>query len=187
MIAILTLTAPGETKYKAVTLPDPARIGAAVNTAAINEAAKLSAMEIESVDYPKQALSVRTPWTWAIMEAGKDLENRSQKLCRPGWYFLHASKGGELWEYEKAREFIWDAAWSRTTAKDETPRIPPMFNECQRGGVVAAVKFGEWVTESDSPWFIGPKAVRILAVVPLPFQAGRGMQGVFAWDHERAF
>lgn len=182
MIAILTLTAPGEVKYKAVTLPDPARIGAAANTSAINEAAKLSAMEIESVDYPSQALTVRQPWAWAIMHAGKDLENRSQRLCRPGWYFLHAGLGGDEIDFNAA--MITKGLYSKGPLGDNSA---PSFSAMQRGGVVAAVKFGEWITESASPWFVGPKAVKIEAVVPLKFQAGRGMQGVFSWNHEAAF
>lgn len=186
MIAILTLQGSDAlTHYKAITIPDPARLESPKNLHTIAAAAGSSS--VLSVDYPSQAITLRQPWAWAVMHAGKDLENRKQKLCRPGWYFLHAGLGGELGEYEKAREFIWDAAWSRTTKEDETPQIPPMFDEVQRGGVVAAVKFGEWITESESPWFVGPKAIKIEAVVPLKFQAGRGMQGVFSWNHEAAF
>lgn len=182
MIAILTITRSkvnhGEnaTWYKAVTLRDTARIGAAENTAAINAAVGPNET-LQSVDYPKQAITVRQPWAWAIMEAGKDVENRSRRLCPPGWYFVHAGLGGDIDEYNAALVAMG------------FPHIrnAPKFDELKKGGVVGVMKLGEWIEASPSPWFIGPKAARILAVVALPFQAGRGSQGVFPWDQEKAF
>lgn len=183
MIAILTLEHEGVRKYQAVTVPDPARIQAAAN---IKRYVDLAAgREIVEITYPKQAVSIRQPWVWGIMHGGKDLENRSRKICRPGWYFVHSSKGLSISDYQG----------SAHTLEKMTGVVPPSMNEIdmynpegiiKTGGVVGLMKLGEWVTSSVSPWFIGPKAVKIEAVVPLPFQAGPGKQGVFSWDHDRA-
>jgi hypothetical protein len=60
---------------------------------------------------PQLALSVRQPWAWAIIHAGKDIENRSWQavnhgLRRRGRIAVHASKGLGKEEYESARDFI---------------------------------------------------------------------------------
>lgn len=175
MIAILELENHGVHSFVAVTIPDPARIHAPANVEAINEAA--GANRIVQLTYPKQAISIRQPWGWAIMNAGKDVENRTRKLCSPGWYFLHVGSGGDIDEYNAA---VLNFGFPHI-------REVPRFDELPRGGVIGAMKLGEWITESPSKWFIGPKAAKIEAVVALPFQAGRGAQGVFAWDHDRAF
>ena len=38
------------------------------------------------------ALSIRQPWAWAIVAAGKDVENRSRATPHRGPLFVHASK-----------------------------------------------------------------------------------------------
>jgi hypothetical protein len=62
---------------------------------------------------PPLALSVRQPWAWAIIYAGKDIENRdwrhgrlSRFLNQRGRVAIHASKGMRKHEYESSRKFI---------------------------------------------------------------------------------
>ena len=38
-----------------------------------------------------KALTIKQPWIWAILHAGKDIENRSWKTSHRGWLVLHAS------------------------------------------------------------------------------------------------
>ena len=38
-----------------------------------------------------KALSIKQPWVWAILRAGKDIENRSWQRSYRGWIALHAS------------------------------------------------------------------------------------------------
>lgn len=39
-----------------------------------------------------KALSVRQPWAWAILHAGKDVENRSWRTKYRGWVLIHAAR-----------------------------------------------------------------------------------------------
>jgi len=60
---------------------------------------------------PMIALSVRQPWAWAIIHAGKDIENRSWQavnhgLRQRGRIAIHAAKGMTRDEYEDAANFI---------------------------------------------------------------------------------
>ena len=62
-------------------------------------------------EIPKLALSVRQPWAWAIIYAGKDIENRSWQavnhgLRQRGRIAIHASKGMTREEYEEASAFM---------------------------------------------------------------------------------
>jgi hypothetical protein len=77
------------------------------------------------------ALSIRQPWAWAILYAGKDVENRSWAL--PAHMvgkriLLHASKTCSRAEYEDA---------SDTIEIVHGFRVPPLA-ELDRGAVVGA-------------------------------------------------
>lgn len=40
-----------------------------------------------------RALTVKNPWAWAIIHAGKDIENRSRPTSHRGQLYIHAGKG----------------------------------------------------------------------------------------------
>lgn len=52
----------------------------------------------QTTEFPVSALSVRQPWAWAIIYAGKDIENRGHVAIwkgdmKPKRIAIHASKG----------------------------------------------------------------------------------------------
>jgi hypothetical protein len=49
---------------------------------------------------PCIALSIRQPWAWLILHAGKDIENRDWPTKYRGPFLIHASKGMTRDEYE---------------------------------------------------------------------------------------
>lgn len=51
-------------------------------------------------------LSIRQPWAWAILHAGKDIENRDWATRFRGPFLVHAGKGCTRDEYEDAVDFI---------------------------------------------------------------------------------
>jgi len=78
------------------------------------------------------ALSIRQPWAWAILHAGKDVENRSWKLPRNmigRRVLIHASAGCTLDEYEDGALSI-----ALTCQADM-----PLLAELPRGAIVGAV------------------------------------------------
>src|SRR4051812_40046367 len=104
---------------------------------------------------PKLALSVRQPWAWAIIYAvpPKDVENRSWQainngLRRRGPIAIHAAKGMTREEYEEAREFM-------KRLDVECPKPADLL----RGGIIGSVNVVAVVSESDSPWFFGPRGL----------------------------
>lgn len=125
---------------------------------------------------PDIAISVRQPWAWAIVYIGKPLENRSAaaiKYMAPlcGRRAIHASKGMTRYEYEHARDFM-------RSLGIECP--PPA--ELQRGGIIGSVNVTGVVSQSDNPWFFGPRALVLTDPKPCDFIPAVGALGYFRWQ-----
>lgn len=104
---------------------------------------------------PTKALSIRQPWAWAIIHAGKTLENRSwggwnnhQKKFR-GPFCVHASTGMTRCEYEDAAEFM----------AHQCKVIVPPAADLVRGAIIGTAVVTAWVNTSQNPWFMGPGAL----------------------------
>lgn len=79
------------------------------------------------MDLPKLALSVRQPWAWAIIYAGKDIENRSWQavnhgLRQRGRIAIHAAKGMTRDEYEDTVARLRVSQYKTTRAKEPRAR-----------------------------------------------------------------
>ncbi|CDZ43055.1 Hypothetical protein NGAL_HAMBI1146_58280 [Neorhizobium galegae bv. officinalis] len=129
-----------------------------------------------SSDLPLLALSVRQPWTWAIVHAGKPVENRDWGPSNPGLRFrgrvcLHASAGMTRGEYGEARQFIWSLGINQV----------PLLEDLQRGGIIGVTTVIDVVSAHDSPWFFGPKALVLADTRPVEFIPVKGALGFFQW------
>lgn len=98
-----------------------------------------------------KALSIRQPWAWMILHAGKDIENRTWPTQVRGRVLVHASKGMTRAEYDEARLF----AMVRAKVDLQALRFP-RFEEVQRGGTLGTVEIVGCVENSPSLWFQGP-------------------------------
>lgn len=122
---------------------------------------------------PTLALSIRQPWAWLILNAGKDIENRTWATKVRGRVLIHAAKGMTRAEHDNAMNWIVT-----------NPRIPlnfsePAFSDLQRGGIVGEVDIVDCVTTSSSPWFQGPHGFVLRNPKPLPFEPCKGRLGFF--------
>lgn len=113
---------------------------------------------------PTTALSIRQPWAWAILQAGKDVENRVWRTAFRGPLLIHASKTVER------------------DAFDVIERIcgvrPP--DNLPTGGIVGQAIITGCITQSTSPWFFGPFGFKLAHPVTLPFEPCRGQLGFFS-------
>lgn len=134
-----------------------------------------------------KALSIRQPWIWAILYAGKPVENRCWPTRHRGEILLHASAGLTRAEY---RDFLVDyesiEMGHRDFADPSHPRFGrathvdvPAFEELQRGGIVGKARIVDCVTDHPSPWFFGPFGFVLEDVEPLPFRPLKGSLGLF--------
>ena len=126
---------------------------------------------------PVLALSVRQPWAWAIIHAGKDIENRSWSwqavnhgLRQRGRIAIHAAKGMTRDEYDEARDFI-----------DRQGRNCPDAHALHRGGIIGSVEVVDVVSDSDSPWFFGPRGLVLSDPTACAFVPAGGQLGYFKW------
>ena len=99
-----------------------------------------------------KALSVRAPWWWYILHAGKDIENREWSTRFRGTIYLHASK---WWQRE---EIGWDAdtanriaGWQRDRERWPSETVLKAGSGC----IVGTIDIVDCVDRSDSPWFFG--------------------------------
>jgi hypothetical protein len=116
------------------------------------------------------ALSIRQPWAWLIVHAGKDIENRDWSTRVRGRVLVHASKGMTRDEFDSAAIF----AFGRTGAA----RLPPMAG-LQRGGIIGSVEIVDCVQRSSSCWFVGRFGFVLRDPMPLPFTPWKGQLGFF--------
>ncbi len=121
-----------------------------------------------------RALSIRQPWAWLIIYAGKNIENRSWKTKFRGRVLIHAAMGGTQASFAEAGRFAVAAGasfphreaagWSVSTT---------------RGGIIGSVEIVDCVTSSSSPWWMGPVGFVLANPQPLPFLPCRGRLGFF--------
>lgn len=128
---------------------------------------------------PATALSVRQPWAWAIVYAGKPVENRSEASVRNGSMramigqriAIHAAKGMTRDEYESGSRFMATLGVSCPPAAD-----------LDRGGIIGHVRVDDVVKAHASPWFFGPRALVLSDPQPVPFIGASGQLGLFPWS-----
>lgn len=91
-----------------------------------------------------KALSIQQPWAWAILHAGKDVENRTWVTCVRGRIVIHA---GEQIDREAVD-------WLRMRGYDVPINLPT-------GGIVGEVTITNCLSSkhpelSGNPWAFGP-------------------------------
>ena len=119
------------------------------------------------------ALSIRQPWAWLILHAGKDVENRDWPTNFRGRMLIHASKTCTKAEYEDAIEFM------EMRRLDHLGVSFPAIDQLERGGIVGSVEIVDCVTESESAWFMGHHGFILCNPKPMPFVPFKGRLGFF--------
>jgi hypothetical protein len=115
-----------------------------------------------------KAISIRQPWAWLIINAGKDIENRCWPTKLRGRVLVHAAKGMTRDEYEDVDDFIAGSGI-----------LLPPASTLERGGIIGSVEIVDCVAESKSPWFFGPYGFVLRNPQPMPFSPLRGQLGFF--------
>lgn len=113
---------------------------------------------------PERALSLYAPWCWAILHAGKDIENRSWRPWSGdarfrGWFWLHASLFGG--PSGRKREDLDDECFAASSVAQEAGRHADRreladWSLARRGQILGRVRVVDAVERSASPWFFGP-------------------------------
>ena len=128
-----------------------------------------------------KALSIRQPWAWAILFAGKDFENRDWYTSFRGRFAIHAAKGMTKSEYQSAISYITQAFVRSTFRRQfEDQRatghthitlgelVMPDFEDIVRGAIVGVADLAACISNSPSPWFEGKYGFVLRNVIALP-------------------
>lgn len=148
----------------------------AIDEANVSEMQAAARREVPPMSaLPPFALSVRQPWAWAIVHAGKDIENRGWKpsnpnLPRRGRIAVHAASGMTRAEHLKAHEFMRSIGVA----------CPPP-EALQRAGIIGSVDVANTVTAHASAWFFGPRGLVLRDPQPCDFIPSIGQLGYFRW------
>ena len=130
-------------------------------------------------DLPIYALSIRQPWAWAIINAGKDIENRDWGTMRRGPICIHASNGLTKREFDgfidMVRAMHLIGAWPKDV-------WVPQMKDLMRGGIVGTAEIVDCVMSSNSPWFFGKFGFVLRNVQPVEFIPCKGALGFFQWQ-----
>lgn len=122
-----------------------------------------------------KALSIRQPWAWLILNAGKDIENRDWRTGYRGRILIHAGRGMTRDEYLNGINTLAEAKLARPSITVTMPNP----EDLQRGGIVGEVSIVNCVRASDSPWFFGEFGLVLKDPQPLPFRQFKGRLGFF--------
>lgn len=131
---------------------------------------------------PQMALSIRQPWAWAIINAGKDIENRDWPTRFRGPVCIHAARGMTKDEYYHANRVIQaavgmvDQAWL-----DRWHGVTASPAKLQHGGIIGTAEIADCVEASASPWFFGRYGFVLRNVQPVDFIPVKGALGFFDW------
>lgn len=131
---------------------------------------------------PDRALSIRQPWAWAILNAGKDIENRPRRFNYRGPICIHAS----LYKPNEDDQAFFIATMASAQSRDvsDVNMIGLFAKYMPRGGIIGTAEIVDCVDHSDSPWFFGPHGLILRNVQPVRFIPVKGALGLFRWKEK---
>ncbi|VTU38484.1 ASCH domain protein [Variovorax sp. PBS-H4] len=124
-----------------------------------------------------KAISIRQPWAWLIVHAGKDIENRTWPTRYRGPVLIHAAKGMTREE--------WEDAWTFAQGTGASPKAIAAGitrDTIERGGFVGIAELIDCVMPARrvSSWHMdGCFGFKLANVRPLPFTPYKGALGLF--------
>lgn len=119
-----------------------------------------------------KALSIKQPWAWAIVNCGKDIENRSRRKFFRGEFYIHATKWGNTSEFDDACEFIYEKSGIY---------VPPR-SLLLIGGIIGTSRVVDCVQHYDSVWFEGPWGFVLDNTKEVDFIECKGALGFWNYD-----
>ena len=121
-----------------------------------------------------KAISIRQPWAWAILHAGKDIENRPWNTDYRGELLIHA---GKTFDFEGLQFLL------RHKEKLGIESIP-YPSQMLRGGIVGMCTLEDVFIKNPSVWFSGKYGLLLRWAKSVPFTPCPGKLKLFDVDWE---
>lgn len=128
-------------------------------------------------DIPTRALSVFSPYAWALIYGGKNIENRSTNFTKKfrGRFWVHASRSTPVWELKMTLDEMRGRFWDANGPVDITTLTPVPsldYMNSVRGHIIGSVELHA-VSTPDSPpdshWYV-PGSLALHVRDPLPLR-----------------
>jgi hypothetical protein len=119
-----------------------------------------------------KTISIQQPWAWAIINKGKDIENRDWYTNIRGKVLIHAGK-----KIDKESYYFLHHQMGLFIPEDK---------ELQTGGIIGSVEIVDCVRSSTSKWFFGKFGFVLRNPIELPFMPYRGQLGFFDVSYKDA-
>ncbi len=136
-----------------------------------------------------KAISLMQPWAW-LMTHGlpgvpmKDIENRKWSSSFRGPVLVHASKTWDSDAFYLTRTTDEIVTFPAFVPAEVAEWMPKSRKDYPSGGIVGMFTIIDCVTQSDNPWFFGPKGFVVKDARPLPFTPLRGQLNFFNVSNE---
>lgn len=124
-----------------------------------------------------KTLSIKQPWAWLILHAGKDVENRTWPTKVRGRILIHASSTMTRGDYEACAMFCSSLPGPTFKPDFQFPEFGDLKKLC--GGIVGKVDVTQCVADSQSPWFCGEFGFVLANPEPTEFLPCKGRLGFF--------
>lgn len=129
------------------------------------------------ISLPKIALSLTQPWAWLIANGCKDIENRSWRIKHRGPCLIHASNSLSRKAYKEVIDWLRENGFKALLADI------PFYEYVERGGIIGVMTLGPEISDTESPWYLGPHGYEVTAAKTLPFKPCKGRLGFFPCDY----
>ncbi len=122
-----------------------------------------------------KALSIRQPWAWAILHAGKNIENRTWNTMFRGDFLIHAGAALDKAAYQLMRLYPIPGV------------VLPKAEDLPRGGIVGKAYLIDVMQPGsvvNVPWYEGNYGFILINPEPLPFRPLKGKLNFFEVNYE---
>ncbi len=124
-----------------------------------------------------KALSIRAPWWWLILHAGKDIENRDWPTNFRGTVYVHASK---WWKLDEVADDMMEAIAIHEGSGVGSGKVVTYREMKDCGGcIVGTVEIVDCVSDSLSEWFFGDYGFvlsnPVAFAIPIPCKGALGL------------
>jgi len=104
-----------------------------------------------------KVLTIRQPWASLIMAGIKDVENRTWSTKLRGRFLVQSSGSIHEDEFVSAKKILFkERIQIKPTSAIGAVQVRGFPFACHLGAILGTVELTDVVTESDSPWFVGP-------------------------------
>ncbi len=119
-----------------------------------------------------RVLSVKQPWAWATIHAGRDVDCRRWRTPYRGPVFIHASARTSQADYDAFLAFI-------SARKLIDPAIVPALQDLPLGGLIGRATLVDCTGRGRSRWFTGYFGLYLAGPEPIPFRRCKGGRSLF--------